>query len=141
MPNSIQIAARHRRRNRLTQNAATGPKQISSKGLTLTWPNMAIKAVIDSWEAKREELFQTNVRQQTRRGGMCYKCHEKRAVVICNDCTNTKNLCIFCHRMVHRGQPLHDRKAWHGGAYVSLLPTESNDKSGKIREESINGAH
>ena len=38
--------------------------------------------------------------------------------------------------MVHRVHPLHDRQTWHDGAYVSLLPTESVDETGKISEES-----
>lgn len=108
---------------------------LKKNDISKSW-DIRMKAVIGSWEGKREELFQITLRQQARRSGMCYRCHEKRALIVCNDCTKEKNLCIFCDKMVHKVHPLHDRKAWHDGAHVSLLPTESVDETGEIREGS-----
>lgn len=67
---------------------------------------------------------------------MCSRCHEKRVAVICNDCTKEKKWCIFCDRVVHIVHPLHDRKTWRDGAHISLLPTESVDETGEIKEGS-----
>lgn len=77
----------------------------------------------ESWSGAREEIFKIILTAQIC-SEKCQHCNQREATIRCAACIQNQDLCFFCDDLVHQKEPLHDRRAWIDGSYISISPTQ-----------------
>lgn len=87
----------------------------------------------ESWEEYRSMIFDAFLQATfpVSENVMCQRCMLENAVVRCNKCSCTQQLCYKCDQAIHESLPFHARDAVVNGRYLPIPSTTSRTRDGE----------